>query len=58
MSVNSNAAGFLYGEPNYFEYDDYETGGEQNRLEVAGDNYMVDFPSLYVDYQNGRDCDL
>jgi hypothetical protein len=53
MSVNSNAAGFLYGEPNYFEYDDYETGGEQNRLEVAGDNYMVDFPSLYVDYQNG-----
>jgi hypothetical protein len=52
-SVNSNAAGFLYGEPNYFEYDDYETGGEQNRLEVAGDNYMVDFPSLYIDYQNG-----
>lgn len=52
-SVNSNAAGFLYGEPNYFEYDDYKTGGEQNRLEVAGDNYMVDFPSLYVDYQNG-----
>ncbi|MBQ0761156.1 MAG: hypothetical protein KBT72_15980 [Zhongshania sp.] len=52
-SVNSNAAGYLYGEPNYFEYDDYETGGEQNRLEVAGENYMVDFPSLYVDYQNG-----
>jgi len=52
-SVNSNAAGYLYGKPNYFEYDDYETGGEQNRLEVAGENYMVDFPSLYVDYQNG-----
>lgn len=52
-SVNSDAAGYLYGEPNYFEYDDYETGGEQNRLEVAGDNYMIDFPSLYVDYQNG-----
>jgi hypothetical protein len=52
-SVNSNAAGFLYGEPNYFEYDDFETGGEQNRLEVAGENYMVDFPSLYLDYQNG-----
>ncbi|MBW2941409.1 DUF1302 family protein [Zhongshania aquimaris] len=52
-SVNSNAAGFLYGEPNYFEYDDFETGGVQNRLEVAGDNYMVDFPSLYLDYQNG-----
>ncbi|GAA4103758.1 DUF1302 family protein [Zhongshania borealis] len=52
-SVNSNASGFLYGEPNYFEYDDFETGGEQNRLEVAGENYMVDFPSLYLDYQNG-----
>lgn len=52
-SVNSNASGYLYGEPNYFEYDDFETGGEQNRLEVAGDNYMVDFPSLYLDYQNG-----
>ncbi|CAA0113442.1 DUF1302 family protein [Zhongshania aliphaticivorans] len=52
-SVNSNAAGYLYGESNYFEYDDYKTGGEQNRLEVAGDNYMVDFPSLYLDYQNG-----
>ena len=52
-SVNSNAAGYLYGEPNYFEYDDFENGGEQNPLEIAGDNYMVDFPSLYMDYQNG-----
>lgn len=52
-SVNSDAAGFLYGKPNYFEYDDFESGGEQNRLEVAGENYMVDFPSLYLDYQNG-----
>ncbi|MBO6752498.1 MULTISPECIES: DUF1302 family protein [Spongiibacter] len=51
--VGSRADGYLYGEPNYFEYDDFYTGGEQNRLEVAGDNYMVDFPSLYVDYQNG-----
>lgn len=52
-SVNSNANGFLYGEPNYFEYDDFDDGGSQNRLEVAGDNYMVDFPSLYLDYQKG-----
>src|SRR5690606_22911551 len=52
-SVNSNANGFLYGEPNYFEYDDFDDGGSQNRLELAGDNYMVDFPSLYLDYQKG-----
>ena len=51
--IDSRADGYLYGEPNYFEYDDFYSGGEQNRLEVAGDNYMVDFPSLYVDYQNG-----
>lgn len=52
-SINSNAAGFNYGKPNYFEYDDFESGGSQNPLEIAGRNYMVDLPSLYVDYQSG-----
>lgn len=52
-SVNSNSAGYLYGEPNYFEYDDFEKGGAQNRLELNGDNYMLDIPTAYVDYQNG-----
>lgn len=52
-SINSQAAGFNYGEPNYFEYDNFESGGSQNPLEIAGRNYMVDLPSLYLDYQSG-----
>jgi hypothetical protein len=53
-SVNSMRGGHLYsGAPNYFEHDDFDDGGSFHPLEVAGDNYMVDFPSLYVDYQDG-----
>ena len=51
--VNSQAVGYLYGEPNYFEYDDFEKGGVQNRLEWAGEDYMIDIPTAYIDYQNG-----
>ena len=51
--VNSEAVGYLYGEPNYFEYDDFETGGVQNRLEWAGEDYMIDIPTAYIDYQDG-----
>ncbi|MDD3765019.1 MAG: hypothetical protein PHP86_17130 [Nevskiales bacterium] len=51
--VGSEAVGYLYGEPNFFEYDDFDTGGSQNRLEWAGRHYMVDLPSAYLDYQNG-----
>lgn len=51
--VNSEAVGYLYGEPNYFEYDDFEKGGVQNRLEWAGEDYMIDIPTAYIDYQNG-----
>ena len=51
--VDSQADGYLYGEPNYFEYDDFHKGGAQNRTEIVGENYMVDFPSIYFDYQNG-----
>ena len=51
--VGSNADGYLYGKPNFFEYDNYRKGGCQNRLEVCGRNYMVDLPNFTVDYQNG-----
>lgn len=52
--VGSNRVGYLYEDgPNYFEYDDFEDGGSQHPLEVAGEDYMVDFPSLYLDYQKG-----
>ena len=53
-SVNSMRGGHLYsGAPNYFEHDDFDDGGSFHPLEVAGDNYMLDFPSLYLDYQDG-----
>ncbi|MDZ4079012.1 DUF1302 family protein [Hydrocarboniphaga sp.] len=52
-AVGSNADGYLYGKPNFFEYDNYRKGGCQNRLEVCGRNYMVDLPNFTVDYQNG-----
>jgi hypothetical protein len=51
--VGSNADGYLYGKPNYFEYDNYRKGGCQNRLEVCGRHYMVDLPNFTLDYQNG-----
>ncbi|WP_372747443.1 DUF1302 family protein [Litorivivens sp.] len=51
--VNSEAVGYLYGEPNYFEYDDFKKGGVQNRLEWAGEDYMIDIPTAYIDYQDG-----
>lgn len=49
----SNAFGFNYQKPQYFEYDEVGSGGSQNRLEWAGRRGMVDFPSLYVDYNQG-----
>jgi len=51
-SVGSQAVGTLYGTPNYFKYD---VRGLQhpNPLEWAGDNYMVDFPSLFLEYNRG-----
>ncbi|WP_428310482.1 DUF1302 family protein [Hydrocarboniphaga sp.] len=51
--VASNADGYLYRKPNYFEYDNYKKGGCQNRLEVCGRNFMVDLPALTLDYQEG-----
>lgn len=52
-SINSNADGYLYGRPNYFEYDKYNSGGRQNRLELVGEDYMVDLPAAYIDFQYG-----
>ena len=52
-AVGSSASGHLYGKPNYFEYDNFNRGGCQNRLEVCGRRYMADLPFLTLDYQNG-----
>lgn len=51
--VNSQAVGFNYQKPQYFQYDGFNNGGSQNPLEYAGKRYMIDFPSFYVDYNQG-----
>ena len=51
--VGSAAAGFNHGRPEYFEYDKFRGGGRINPLEAAGRKWMLDLPSLYLDYQNG-----
>ncbi|MGQ0700306.1 MAG: DUF1302 family protein [Panacagrimonas sp.] len=51
--VDSNAVGFNYQDPEYFEYDDFNRGNSQNPLEVAGRRYMIDLPAFYLDYQQG-----
>lgn len=52
-AVNSQAAGTNYRRPEYFEYDDFNDGGRQNRLELVGRRAMLDIPALYLDYQQG-----
>ena len=52
-AVGSEAVGYNYRRPEYFEYDKFNSGGSQNPLEWAGRRYMVDLPSLYLDYQQG-----
>ncbi len=43
----------LYGgAPNYFQYI-VEGDKHPNPLEIAGPNYMVDFPALVLDYNHG-----
>jgi len=51
--ANSDPAGFNYQEPEYFEYRKFHGSGSTNPLEIAGRRYMIDLPSLYLDYQNG-----
>ena len=40
-----------YGDVNFFEVP--FRGDCATRLEACGDDYMIDLPSLYVDYTNG-----
>jgi hypothetical protein len=40
-----------YGDPNHFEVENH--GKCATSLEVCDDDYMIDLPSAYVDYQNG-----
>lgn len=52
-SVGSQAVGFDNGEPEYFQNRDFSHGGSTNPLEIAGRKYMIDMPSLYLDYTVG-----
>ncbi len=49
----SNAWGNNYGKPNYFQTQGLNGGQRGSVLEVAGNDYMVDLPSLYLDYNHG-----
>jgi hypothetical protein len=55
---DSDPAGPLQGRPNLFEYR-VDSGGmlqarkSPSALEFAGEKYLIDFPSLYLDYQSG-----
>jgi Protein of unknown function (DUF1302) len=64
ISISDNWKGFVkargyfdnnvysdYGDPNFFEVP--LRGDCGTALEVCGDNYMVDLPSAYLDYNNG-----
>ena len=64
-NFNSNWSGFAklrgyfqpdifdgYGDPEFFETDLW-SGGRGTFLEANGRNYMVDLPSLYLDYADG-----
>jgi len=51
-AVGSNAAGELYGKPNYF---DYVVEGKSNSspLDWTGENYQIYFPALFLEYNKG-----
>ncbi|MGQ0619817.1 MAG: DUF1302 family protein [Panacagrimonas sp.] len=49
----ADPAGFNSQKPEFFEYDDFESGGCLGYLEVCGEKYMADFTSLYLDFQSG-----
>lgn len=51
-AVDSEACCDFYQNPNYFEFAT-EGGGRPNPLEIAGEDYLVDLPALYLDYQKG-----
>ena len=49
---DSHAVGELYGKPDFFAYDAAGLS-HPNPLEWAGSNYMVDFPALFLEYNDG-----
>lgn len=49
----SDPSGFNQQRVEFFEYDDFNSGGCLNPLEVCGEKYMADFTSLYLDYTKG-----
>jgi hypothetical protein len=51
-SIGSHAGGKLYGRPKFFTYD-VQGLSHPNPLERAGENYMVDFPAFFLDYNSG-----
>ena len=51
--IDSQAVGTDYQVPEYFEHRNFDGGGSSNPLEFEGRRYMIDLPSLYVDYQSG-----
>lgn len=51
-AVDSQAAGKLYGRPNYFEYD-AEGKSHPNPLEWGGRHGMIDLPELFFEYASG-----
>jgi hypothetical protein len=52
-SIHSQAVGRGNQEVEYFQNRDFYHGGATNPLEVAGRKYMIDMPSLYLDYTMG-----
>ncbi len=50
--VNSQAVGQLYGKPNYFTFD-VQGLSHPDPLEWTGKNYMLDFPALFLEYNDG-----
>jgi hypothetical protein len=51
-AVNSQAVGYLYGKPNYFVYD-VQGNSHPQPLEWTGQNYQIDFPALFLEYNKG-----
>jgi hypothetical protein len=64
IAISDNWSSFVKVR-GFFDYDSYDNYGDANhfetpffgdcgtRLEVCGDDYMVDLPSAYLDYNNG-----
>lgn len=58
QSPGSLPAGSLQQNPNLFEYrvnsgNRLQAQKSPNALEFSGQRYLIDFPSLYLDYENG-----